>query len=62
MLALDGGKVNIVYPGLVATNLSPGVAAGAAPEVVAKRLMELATLGMDGPTATWTASDGEIPW
>jgi NAD(P)-dependent dehydrogenase (short-subunit alcohol dehydrogenase family) len=62
ILAPDGGKVNIVCPGLVATNLSPGVASGVAPEVGAKRLVELATLGKDGLTATWTASDGEIPW
>ena len=56
-------KVNIVCPGLVATNLHVGVASGASPEIGAKRIVELATLPDDGPTATWSASDEpEIPW
>lgn len=58
-----GAKVNIACPGIVASNLHEGVKDGAPPEVGAKRIVELATLGKDGPTATWSASDeAEIPW
>ena len=58
-----GAKVNIACPGIVATNLHPGVQSGAPPEVGAIRIVELATLGKDGPTATWSSSDeAEIPW
>jgi NAD(P)-dependent dehydrogenase (short-subunit alcohol dehydrogenase family) len=58
-----GAKVNIACPGIVATNLHEGVKGGAPAEVGAVRIVELATLGKDGPTATWSSSDeAEIPW
>lgn len=63
MLTDVHARVNIVCPGLVATNLHVAVASGATPEEGAKRIVELATLPDDGPTATWSARDEpEIPW
>ncbi|KAF2004893.1 carbonyl reductase [Amniculicola lignicola CBS 123094] len=60
-----GARVNVVCPGLVKTNLAGGVGAvqyGVEPYEGAKRVVELATLGKDGPTKTWSATDGDIPW
>ena len=63
ILAPYNAKVNIACPGLVATNLHEGVQSGTSPEVGAKRIVELATLGDDAETATWSSSDTPIiPW
>lgn len=58
-----GGRVNVVCPGLVATNLSPFVKEyGSAPYIGAQRVVELATVDKNGPTATFSDRDGKIPW
>jgi len=58
-----GGRVNVVSPGLVATNLGPGVKEyGVAPYIGAQRVVELATVDKNGPTGTFSSSDGVIPW
>ncbi|KIW04397.1 uncharacterized protein PV09_04677 [Verruconis gallopava] len=62
ILEPHGAKVNVVCPGLVSTNLHPAVKAGHAPEVGAKRIVEMATVGPDGPTATFSDRDGVVPW
>lgn len=61
-LADVGARVNVVCPGLVATNLGPGVKGGVTPYVGAQRPVELATLGPDGPTATFSSAQGPVPW
>jgi NAD(P)-dependent dehydrogenase (short-subunit alcohol dehydrogenase family) len=62
ILEPEGARVNVVCPGLVATNLHPGVASGAPPAVGAKRVVELAVVEKEGPTATFSGSDGGVPW
>jgi NAD(P)-dependent dehydrogenase (short-subunit alcohol dehydrogenase family) len=62
VLEPEGGRVNAACPGLVSTNLHPGVKSGVVPEIGAKRIVELATVDLGGPTATYSASEGEIPW
>ncbi|KAF4635520.1 hypothetical protein G7Y89_g2576 [Cudoniella acicularis] len=62
LLADSGGLVNAVCPGLVKTKLSNNSADGATPEVGARRIVEMAILGKDGLTATFSDCDGSIPW
>lgn len=58
-----GARVNVICPGLVATNLGPGVENGTTPYVGAQRVVDMATIGKDGPTATFSSSDiAKIPW
>ncbi|KAH6653115.1 hypothetical protein BKA67DRAFT_625079 [Truncatella angustata] len=57
-----GGRVNIVCPGLVATNLGPGVEYGQPPYIGAQRIVELAALDKGGPTATFSNRDGDLAW
>lgn len=57
-----GAKVNVACPGLIATNLTGYHKYGGQPEDGAKRIVELATLGKDGPTETFSNSEGSIPW
>lgn len=56
-----GGLVNVACPGLVSTNLT-GYSMGTTPEIGAQHIVELATLGKDGPTATFSNKEGSIPW
>jgi NAD(P)-dependent dehydrogenase (short-subunit alcohol dehydrogenase family) len=57
-----GGKSNAVCPGLVATSLTRNTPHGTTPEVGARRVVEMATLGGDGPTGTYSSSNGDIPF
>ncbi|KAE8323532.1 hypothetical protein BDV39DRAFT_195757 [Aspergillus sergii] len=56
------GLVNTVCPGLVKTKLNGYAEDGVTPDVGARRIVELALLGPDGPTATFSDRDGPIPW
>ncbi|KAF9765178.1 hypothetical protein IL306_002588 [Fusarium sp. DS 682] len=56
-----GGKVNSVCPGLVKTSLTKYHEWGTSPEVGAERIVEMATVGEDGPTKTISDRNGEIP-
>ncbi|KAL3477291.1 hypothetical protein BJX99DRAFT_269898 [Aspergillus californicus] len=62
ILEPDGGKVNSVCPGLVKTNLTAFTPYGGTPEAAAERIVEMAVLGVDGPSGTFSCSTGEIPW
>lgn len=57
-----GGKVNSACPGLVNTRLSGSPDDGDTPEVGATRIVELATLDSNGPTATFSNRLGDIDW
>lgn len=64
-LAIDlepmGIKVNAACPGFTATDLNAFL--GTQPvEVGAKRAVELALMGPDGPTGTFSANSGPMPW
>lgn len=55
-------RVNVVCPGLVATNLTGYIQWGTSTEVGAQRIVDLATLRKDNPTATFSDSNGIIAW
>ncbi|KPM44162.1 hypothetical protein AK830_g2366 [Neonectria ditissima] len=57
-----GAKVNSVCPGLVKTNLTNFHEHGTSTEVGAAHVVEMATLGEDGPTGTFSNSQGTLPW
>lgn len=57
-----GARVNVACPGLIKTNLTQYHKYGGQPEDGARRIVELATLGKDGPTETFSNSEGLIPW
>ncbi|KAF2099003.1 NAD(P)-binding protein [Rhizodiscina lignyota] len=57
-----GAKVNAACPGLVQTKLTNYHAWGTSTELGAQRIVQLATCGKDGPTATFSDRDGSIPW
>ncbi|KAF4452582.1 hypothetical protein F53441_4601 [Fusarium austroafricanum] len=56
-----GGKVNSVCPGLVKTGMTGYHEWGTTTEVGAKRVVEVATAGEDGPHKTISDSNGELP-
>ncbi|EWG55658.1 hypothetical protein FVEG_13629 [Fusarium verticillioides 7600] len=56
-----GGKVNSVCPGLVKTGLSGYHEYGTTPEVGAERIVQMATIGEDGPTRTFSNLSEELP-
>ncbi|KAH8810576.1 short chain dehydrogenase reductase [Xylogone sp. PMI_703] len=58
----QGGMVNAVCPQLIKTKLNGFMEQGQSPEVGALRIVELATSGKNGPTATFSDKDGPIPW
>ncbi|KAL4883160.1 hypothetical protein BJY04DRAFT_216458 [Aspergillus karnatakaensis] len=62
ILEPEGGKVNVVCPGLVKTNLSGYMEAGTSTELGAQRVVELAVQGEDGVSGTFSNRDGEIAW
>ncbi|KAJ8099053.1 hypothetical protein POJ06DRAFT_282203 [Lipomyces tetrasporus] len=62
LLEGSGAKVNSVCPGLVKTALTHYTEYGTSPEVGATRIVEMATLGADGPTGTFSSRDGPVPW
>lgn len=57
----DDWKVNVSCPGFCATNLN-NHAGDATPEDGAVNACRLATLGPDGPTNTFSSSEGPAPW
>lgn len=57
-----GAKVNVVCPGLVKTALTGYIDGGSTPEEGAVRVVEMATIGADGPTATFSNRFGAVPW
>jgi NAD(P)-dependent dehydrogenase (short-subunit alcohol dehydrogenase family) len=57
-----GACVNVACPGLVSTSLTHHTPHGAPPHLGAQRIVELATLDKNGPTATFSDRDGEIAW
>ncbi|KAH8780999.1 putative short chain dehydrogenase family protein [Diaporthe sp. PMI_573] len=62
LLSGAGGRVNAVCPGLVKTKLTGYAEGGRTPEQGAKKIVEMALLGEDGPTATFSNEDGPLPW
>ena len=59
--ALSGIKVNAVDPGSTKTNLNGGF--GMQPvEVGAEVIVQMATIGADGPTGTFRDRTGELGW
>lgn len=57
-----GGKVNVACPGYINTNLTWFDEKGESTEAGATRIVELATVGEDGPTATFSNRQGVLPW
>jgi NAD(P)-dependent dehydrogenase (short-subunit alcohol dehydrogenase family) len=57
-----GARVNCVCPGYVKTSLTLYTEYGTSPEVGAEKVVEMATLGEDGPVGIWTSALGPIPW
>lgn len=62
LLADAGGLVNAVCPGFVKTKLTAYAKGARTPEQGAKKIVEMALLGKNGPTATFTNEDGPLPW
>jgi NAD(P)-dependent dehydrogenase (short-subunit alcohol dehydrogenase family) len=59
----DGkGKVNAVCPGYVNTNLTRFDENGISVEMGARRVVEVAVAGEDGPNRTFSNASGELPW
>lgn len=58
----QGGMANAVCPQLIKTKLNGFMEMAQPPEVGAIRIVELATSGKGGPTATFSDKDGPIPW
>jgi NAD(P)-dependent dehydrogenase (short-subunit alcohol dehydrogenase family) len=58
----QGGLVNVACPGYVKTKMTGYNQYGTEPEVGAVRIVQLATLGKDGPTGTFSNKDGPIGW
>jgi NAD(P)-dependent dehydrogenase (short-subunit alcohol dehydrogenase family) len=58
----DGAMVNLVCPGLVKTKMTNNHPWGTSTEVGAQRIVELATAGKGGPTATYSDREGIVPW
>lgn len=57
----EGIKINIACPGYTATALNE-FTGGRTVEQGARRAVELAMLGPDGPTGTFSNDDGPLPW
>jgi NAD(P)-dependent dehydrogenase (short-subunit alcohol dehydrogenase family) len=57
-------KVNAICPGSVQTDLAPGNSEQApdTPEQGARIVVEMATLGDDGPSGRFVDRDGPVPW
>lgn len=56
------GKVNAVCPGLIKTNLTGFMDGAESPEKGAVRVVEMATVGKNGPTGIFTSRQGIVPW
>lgn len=57
-----GIKFNALEPGTTATDMTAGLGIGRPPEESAKVVVDLATLGADGPTGTLRDENGVLPW
>ncbi|HWM08445.1 MAG TPA: SDR family oxidoreductase [Solirubrobacteraceae bacterium] len=57
-------KVNAICPGSVQTDLAPGnrEAAPTTPEEASRIVVEMATLGPDGPSGAFVDGDGTVAW
>ena len=55
-------RVNAVTPGLTATEFAPAASGGWSVEEGAEVIVRLATIGADGPTATFQEAAGVVPW
>ena len=55
-------KFNAVEPGFTATDLTPFSGAGQPVEKGAEVIVRMATIGKDGPTATFHENDDELAW
>ncbi len=60
-LKSEGIKVNIACPGYTATDLN-GFSGPRTVEQGARRAVELALIGADGPTGTFSDEDGPVAW
>lgn len=60
-LEADGIKVNVACPGFTATALN-NFSGGRTVEQGAHRAVELALIGEDGPTGTFSDEDGPVAW
>jgi NAD(P)-dependent dehydrogenase (short-subunit alcohol dehydrogenase family) len=56
-------RVNAVTPGLTSTDFAPSTRnAGWSVEEGADIIVRMATIGLDGPTGTFTEAAGTVPW
>ncbi|CAM1504924.1 Fc.00g025150.m01.CDS01 [Cosmosporella sp. VM-42] len=62
VLESAGGKVNSVCPGYINTGLTRNDQRGETPEAGATRIVEMSTLGQDGPTGTFSSRLGPVRW
>ena len=60
-LESTGIKVNACSPGFIKTNLNDYAGTGTVEEG-AREPVRLALLGADGPTGTFSNTEGVIPW
>ncbi|KAF2139468.1 uncharacterized protein K452DRAFT_275794 [Aplosporella prunicola CBS 121167] len=57
-----GVRVNTVCPGLVKTRMNGFNPAAVSTDEGAQRIVELATMGEEAPTATFSDRSGPVPW
>ncbi|QYT04787.1 Short chain dehydrogenase reductase [Trichoderma simmonsii] len=62
LLEENQGKSNAVCPGLVKSKLNQFNSIGSTPEAGAEIVVNMATLGKDGPTATFSNLGGSLAW
>ncbi|KAL6796590.1 hypothetical protein J3E68DRAFT_401329 [Trichoderma sp. SZMC 28012] len=62
LLEENQGKSNAVCPGLVKSKLNQFNSIGSTPEAGAEIVVNMATLGKDGPTATFLNLAGSLAW
>ncbi|KAL6826542.1 hypothetical protein V8C40DRAFT_274757 [Trichoderma camerunense] len=62
LLEENQGKSNAVCPGLVKSKLNQFNSIGSTPEAGAEIVVNMATLGKDGPTATFSNLAGSLAW
>jgi NAD(P)-dependent dehydrogenase (short-subunit alcohol dehydrogenase family) len=60
--ALPEIKFNAVEPGFTSTDLTPGSGAGQPVAKGAEVIVRMATIGRDGPTATFRENEGALAW